>query len=681
MKLNIKYIIGVAAVATLGMVSCTDEIKFGNAFLEKAPGGTVTADEVFSNPEYTRNFLASIYSTQYYNLPTNSTNAAPQCQNYWKGMPDALGDDFHLFFNNTTVFSKYYAGALSSAIDDKKNGNIYPYTNEFIWENVRHSWMLIERINEVPDMSDAEKARIADEARCLLAYTYFIAFRWYGGLPIIRQSFIGSESSYDLPRRSVESTVNFMLELLDTAIANKALPWAYTGAEAQSETGHWTLAGAMALKCKVLAFAASPLFNDLQPYYQGKYTLENEADTCAWYGGSKPELWTKLKGACDDFFTQMRSQGHYQLIKPAGNTQEDYRYAYRSGYILENSTEILHSVRRSKNASGNDYGWFNLGFGSAVDGSKTNGRYAYCPTQEYVEMFPWADGTPFDWEKAEKEGRLDNMFIQGDTVKGKQQLQNIRYTRDPRLYETAVVNGARQAVNWGDGRASGNNWETWVGGTNAKQDPKTNSGIYATGYRMLKYLVGSVMNRKFPQWNAIMLSDIYLTYAEAIVQTRGSFTEAIDYVDAVRARVGLKGLVECNPDKDLTSNKENLLAEIMRERACELAFQNERYFDLIRYKRADLLERPLHGLRIYRLVKNGNDWVRSEEQWYNKSLNKGLEEDDPNFYEPSHFDFERFQITDTRIWWKDGFDPKWYLQPFPITEVNKNYGLVQNAGW
>ena len=44
MKLNIKHIIGVAAVATLGMVSCTDEIKFGNSFLEKAPGGTVTAD-------------------------------------------------------------------------------------------------------------------------------------------------------------------------------------------------------------------------------------------------------------------------------------------------------------------------------------------------------------------------------------------------------------------------------------------------------------------------------------------------------------------------------------------------------------------------------------------------------------------------------------------------------------
>ena len=34
------------------------------------------------------------------------------------------------------------------------------------------------------------------------------------------------------------------------------------------------------------------------------------------------------------------------------------------------------------------------------------------------------------------------------------------------------------------------------------------------------------------------------------------------YVDAVRARVGLKGLAECNPTKNLTSNKANLFEEI-----------------------------------------------------------------------------------------------------------------------
>ena len=679
MKLNIKNIIG-ASLLTLSLGACTDTVKFGNAFLEKAPGGTVTADTVFSNPEYTRNFLAGIYATQYYNLPTNSTNAAPQCQNYWKGMPDALGDDFHLLFNNTIVFGKYYNGSLTSAIDGNKNGNIYPYTNEYIWENVRHCWVLIENIDKVPDMTDAEKARIKDEARCLLSYAYFIAFRFYGGLPIIKNSFTGAEGNYDLPRRSVESTVNFMVEQLNTVIKNKALPWAYEGSEAASETGHWTLAGAMALKCKVLQFAASPLFNDGQPYWQGKYTTE--ADTCAWYGGSKPELWQQLKQACADFFAQMNANGHYHLVQPLGTTQEDYRYAFRSGYILQNSPEILHSIRRSNNAHGNDYGWYNLGWGGKANGSGGNDRYAYCPTQEYVEMFPWADGTPFDWDKAEKEGKLDYMFVKGDTVKGQQMLQNLQYTRDPRLYETVMVNGDRQTLNWGDGRASGANWEMWVGGTTIGTASKTNSGKYGTGYRMLKYIVGEAMRRKKPQWNAIMLSDIYLTYAEALLQADNNATEAIKYVDAVRARVGLKGLVECNPDKNLTSNKQALLDEIMRERACDLAFQMEHYFDMIRYKRADLFERPLHGLRIYRLVKDGNSWKREESQWYNKSFNKKLAETDPNFYEPSHFDFERFQITTgTRYWWSNGFDPKWYLTPFPITEVNKGYGLTQNAGW
>ena len=679
MILKLKHILSVALIL-LGLVSCTDTVKFGDAFLEKAPGGTVTADTVFSNPEYTRQFLAGIYSKMYYNLPTLSTNNAPQCLNYWKGMPDALGDDFQLLFNNTIVFSKYYNGSLTSEIDGRKNGNIYPFTNEFIWENVRHCWVIIENIDKVPGMENDEKARIKDEARCLLAYTYFITFRWYGGLPLVYNSYTGSESSYDLPRQSVEATVNYMTNLLDVVINSNHLPWAYTGSEAAAETGHWTKAGAMALKCKILAFAASPLFNDSKSYFAGKYTTDK--DDCAWYGGYKPELWQKLKNACADFFAQMNSNGHYHLVQPLGTTQEDYRYAFRSGYIQENSPEILHSIRVSNKAHYNDYLWYFLGWGNSANGSGGNDRYSYCPTQEYVEMFPWADGRPFDWEKTKREHKLSKMFIDGDTVRGQQLLQNITYTRDPRLYETVMVNGDRQSLNWGDGKAYGANWEMWVGGTQVGQASKTNSGKYGTGYRMLKYIVGECFRRKYPQWNAIMLSDIYLLYAEALLQADGNHTEAIKLVDAVRARVGLKGLVECNPDKHLLTNKENLLAEIMRERACDLAFQNERYFDMIRYKRADLFERPLHGLRIYRLVRDGRNWKREESQWYNKSFNKKLRETDPNFYEPSYFDFERFQITTgARYWWSNGFDPKWYLQPFPISEINKKYGLVQNAGW
>ena len=46
------------------------------------------------------------------------------------------------------------------------------------------------------------------------------------------------------------------------------------------------------------------------------------------------------------------------------------------------------------------------------------------------------------------------------------------------------------------------------------------------------------------------------------------------------------------------------------------------------------------------------------------------------------FEYEKFELNNpTRYWWTNGFDPKWYLSPFPSTEVNKGYGLVQNPGW
>ena len=72
MKKYNKWIFNVASGLALTSViatSCVDEIKFGNSFLEKAPGGSVTKDTVFNNAEYTRQFLTNLYGMQYYGLP------------------------------------------------------------------------------------------------------------------------------------------------------------------------------------------------------------------------------------------------------------------------------------------------------------------------------------------------------------------------------------------------------------------------------------------------------------------------------------------------------------------------------------------------------------------------------------------------------------------------------------
>lgn len=44
----------------------------------------------------------------------------------------------------------------------------------------------------------------------------------------------------------------------------------------------------------------------------------------------------------------------------------------------------------------------------------------------YVEMFPWSDGTPFNWDETEAEGRLDEMFLTG-TFNDGEQLLSILY--------------------------------------------------------------------------------------------------------------------------------------------------------------------------------------------------------------------------------------------------------------
>ena len=665
--------------------SCTDPFKVGNAFLEKAPGGTVTADTVFTNAEYTRQFLSAIYNKLYYALPTNSTNSPPQCLNYWKGTPDALSDTHHAFFASLIVVSSYYNMAMTSSYNSNNNGSIYPYLNEYVWENVRHCYILLENIDGVPGLSDAEKNRMKDEVRCMLASIYFVTFRFYGGLPIIEGTFSGADAEYNLPRGSVDETVKFMVGLLDTVIKNNNLVFSYAGTtDAASETGRWTLGAAMALKAKILLFAASPLFNDTKPYYDGTYTMEDSGPV--WYGNYDVNRWVAARDACKAFIDRNAAEGNpYHLVEPAGTTQEDYAYAFRSSYLLQSSPEVIMGIRVHRNANGNDYGWINL---------RNNPRMSYCPTQEYVEMFPWADGTPFDWDKTEAAAKtpfkiqvngqdveidgLDNMFIKGDKVADKQMLQNRKYTRDPRLYETVGVNGSQLTINWGNGQRSGANYEAWVGGTNALQHPINQDDHWGTGYRNLKYVAGDAFNGKYPQWVWLCLSELYLSYAEAIVQSGGDFSEAIKYVDMVRARVGLKGLVECNPDKNLTSNKDALIAEILRERACEFALNDSRYTDLVRYKRSDRFETTLHRLLIYRLDENGK---RVTTQWYNGDRNAAAE-GTFNWYEPSHFEYERVPIDIlSRKWWKEGFDCKWFLTPFPLTEINKGYGLEQNPGW
>lgn len=630
----IAALMGISVVS----VSCVDQIRFGDSFLEKAPsGGDLTLDSIFGKADYARAFLWNTYSKLYYGLATNWNTIDGKMNT---GMFETLSDCWHSHNSWDGVNRKYYSAAYKAGDEDSSDDTRFGYSKENCWEAIHASWLFIENIDRVPDMDADEKSRLAAEAKVIIASRYFDLFRHFGGLPLVDQTYEVKETSdYEIPRATAEATANYIIELLDQA--GKVLPWDL-GSDDANWQGRFTKAAAMGLKCKVLLFAASPLFNDNQPY-----CTESPQDAVTnrqvWYGGYNEEWWNRCWQACYDFFEQLEENQFYSLIQATGTTTRDYRNAFNDAYFIrENNTELLISTRIIGKYN---WDWWYY-WGEWVP----NGGYT--PTLEFMKMFPMADGKPFT--DAYLANGAQPFFENNDYNKP---------VRDPRLYETILVNGA----SFGDHAA-----ELWQGGRENVNDTEKETGETATGFRLYKFFKegkGSLAG-KYLEWPYLRLSEIYLIYAEAWLQAKNNPTEAIKWVDDVRKRVGLKGLAECNPDKNLLADTDNLLEEILRERACELGLEDVRFFDMVRYKREDLFTKQLHGLRIIRNDGGGN------KPWSGSTGNSSEFPD-----KPSNFIYEPFAITNSsRAWWKS-FSPKWYLSAFPPSEVNKGYGLTQNPGW
>ena len=104
------------------------------------------------------------------------------------------------------------------------------------------------------------------------------------------------------------------------------------------------------------------------------------------------------------------------------------------------------------------------------------------------------------------------------------------------------------------------------GGTNAK-------------YRLHKYWVEAI-DRSKPSDNYLPIyrySDVVLLYAEALYM-RDKFAEAINQMNRIRARSGVKLAVE----SDYVTDQTKLLDDILHERRVELIGEGKYWFDLIR---------------------------------------------------------------------------------------------------
>ena len=663
MKKIFNYMLALG-MATGIFSACVDDINVGNAFLEKAPGVEVNIDTVFSKAEYARNFLWSAYGQLYCTYTSgNMMNGAPI---------DVLSDSYHCYVGWGGPIQSYYPGGLTENAQDTEDGNFqgkFSYSTKSgldsdaggrvsIYETVRKCWQLIENLDRVPDMSADEKSRLRGEAYTIMASRYFDAFRNFGGLCLVKKAYAVGEG-FTEGRATAFKTVEFIDSLIQCAIDEPGYIWNVPDADIGQWSGRLTRASARALRAKVWMFAASPLFNNSQPYmtYDKKPTgFEDEMHV--WFGKEDPALWQRCLKACNEFFSDNASNGnYYQLVMPTSNDEAGYRTAYRRAYRYRNDAthhEKLFDAHPTLTLSDGGWGWGWRGF--ALDCMRQGGQV---PTNELMECFGMQDGRDFPYADLYGAGKNPNgidMFAD----------------RDPRLYETMVV--PRHNLPAGFDYNGANYNDPWVGGClENNSNFNSNADDVASGYCKFKWLLdykgGSRYDDEYIGVSYIRLAEMYLISAEAKAET-GDLKGALDDLHVVRSRVGLGRLETMNPQLNLTTNKENLINEILRERNCEIGAEcGDRLYDMVRRMRKDLFTKPLHEIRIYRLDADGKR-MTGDTQW------------DASTPWPK-FEYEKPEIvTGHRRWWDAGYwTNKWYLDPVSRIEIQKGYGLTQNPGW
>lgn len=525
-----------AIVLSVSFNSC-QELAFGNKFLDQEPEQVgINLDTIFSKEYYAQQVLTKAYTTLPYGIP-------------YDGSPDLGGDlsDALTNLSYTTLTyggarRLYYTASYSSATESYMAK--YHFLKSKIWSGIRYAWIMIENVDRVPDMSSLQKERAKAEAKLIIATHYSELFRHFGGVPYLdHATAVNEEFKYE--RLTVEESVKKIVGLIDESLPY--LEWKETD---ENDNGRMTKAYAMALKLRVLLFAASPLFNSDQPYMEG----EASEKKLTWYGNYDIQRWKDAEAAGKAFMDELASQGIYDLVQATTKNETGYREAYRTAYFSRTSSEVLLSVRMN----------YKNNYSSVFCGSANNFAKQQTPTLAFMKLFPMNTGSDFP-ENFNWDGSVDPYK-----------------DRDPRFYETILTNGRDYM---------GRKCELFVGGLDRKDENTDGTGLLM--YKFSQDYTSATSVGAVDSWPAIRLPEVYLSYAEAINEANGGPNdEAYNLVNMVRNRVGL-------PDLDDDMTQEEFRKAVLRERACEFGYENVIWFDVVRWKNEDSFKADIQGINMY----------------------------------------------------------------------------------
>lgn len=417
------------------------------------------------------------------------------------------------------------------------------------------------------------------EVRFLRAWFYFDLVRKFGDVPFVGDRVLTQDEANSLSRTPSAQIFDYIISECDAVAAE--LPDTYVGRYMTNEIGRATKGMALALKGRVALYAASPLFN----------TMNDQT------------LWLRAAKANKAVIDYMNGRG----VTISGT------YESLWGSSSYNNPEIILPRIGSKN---NTFEKQNFPVG------RENAGGGHCPTQNLVDAYQMTNGKFWDEE--------------GSGYDPEKPWEN----RDPRFYLTIAKNGDEWPNNAGA-------IQTYYGGANGL--PYTNAT--PTSYYLKKFLDPSLRigaenaSTSWHTWIMFRLGEFYLNYAEAVYHYLGSAdaingdfpTSAVASLNVLRSRPGV-GM----PDLPSGMDQATFEKYYESERMVELAFEDHRYYDVRRWKKAADRFKNIIELRI---TRNGDSYTYQRQ-------------------------------TVTRLW-----DDKMYFSPISESEIQKNSNLTQNPGW
>ncbi len=640
-----KVFIKIAVLCSVltGAVSC-------NKYLDVVPDNIPTIDDAFSDRYNAMKFLA----TCYWGIPKSAG---------WNENPAMLGA-LELVFNR----DRRTEGGMQYALG--QNSAVLAITNYWsskgsmvrsLYAGMRDCNTFLENIDGVKDINRYEKDRMKAEVKLIKAYLNFYLIQYYGPITPLKKNTSLTESTAGIRayREKIDDCFGYVLELIDEVIKSDALPLNIEGKS--TELGRFSRPVAYFLKAKVLTYWASPLFNGNSDY-SGFKNHEGQPFFNQQFVASR---WDSAAAACKAAIDVCIAAGHRLYVTG------DYKSV--NSKPTSDTTLLINTLRSAVTQRWNpEIIWANSSYpanwnyqitalarmepGTSTPSGNTGILSVPLST---VEQFYTGNGVPINEDVSYPYANRYNIRT-GDAahnlfIANGEKTASLNFDREIRFYSSLGFDRGR-----------------WYGNTymqineNALPFPKNRFGEYssvfnpgeynATGYWPKKLVSmnttwrdpNSVSEESYP-YPEMRFADLLLLCAEALNESKAApDDEVYKYIDSVRARAGLKGVLESwsqysnQPSKPLS--KEGMRQIIQQERKIELAAEGVYMWDSNRWKTAMReRNRPIQGWNI-----NG----REAEEYYSVTT----------IY------FQRFTYRD-------------YFSPIPQTELINNPLLVQNPGW